>query len=516
MAGRARLGPPPPPLTRIGSSPRWPPASCRRPQPPRPPRRTTPPAARWPARRLAHVRAPAAPLSSRTRPPRRPTSCAGAAGRANGRWCPAAGEVWGNTGASRLARGTGGAADRHLSGVAKDKSWALSFAGDKSPPGPPPLTVCAWGVAKDMGRGEGHGAWRRTWGVAKDMGRGEGHGAWRRTWGVANDMGRGEGHGAWRRTRGVCGAQRVRGEAPTPAPHTCASHRATSGDPEQQALHSAYATSLRTSNSSDATISSSRGIRPAPHTAATCVGAGRIGAGKGVAVAAERAPTCAWSPAVKFETIHAVSLRISFFGLRSSSPRQPSTPHRTTAPASAAVPAAMLPTVRSAGVCTAGWLWLSSRMSGFTAPASTTGATRSGGSDRYDSAQQTSVSTSSSVRTCSNWTSTGRAGAMSAHRGGGLPRHKLDRSHVALRCMAGKVRCGACDCDEPATRPKREGAATASAAAASCADSSTKASHCAISGAISPYESTRSRQRGESPARFPSAQSDCSRTTVSG
>mmetsp|Transcript_23328 Transcript_23328/g.75586 ORF Transcript_23328/g.75586 Transcript_23328/m.75586 type:complete len:321 (+) Transcript_23328:649-1611(+) len=275
---------------------------------------------------------------------------------------------------------------------------------------------------------------------------------------------------------------------------SCASHRATSGDPEQQALHSAYATSLRTSNSSDATISSSRGIRPAPHTAATC----------------------AWSPAVKFETIHAVSLRISFFGLRSSSPRQPSTPHRTTAPASAAVPAAMLPTVRSAGVCTAGWLWLSSRMSGFTAPASTTGATRSGGSDRYDSAQQTSVSTSSSVRTCSNWTSTGRAGAMSAHRGGGLPRHKLDRSHVALRCMAGKVRCGACDCDEPATRPKREGAATASAAAASCADSSTKASHCAISGAISPYESTRSRQRGESPARFPSAQSDCSRTTVSG
>mmetsp|Transcript_25861 Transcript_25861/g.71330 ORF Transcript_25861/g.71330 Transcript_25861/m.71330 type:complete len:465 (+) Transcript_25861:780-2174(+) len=291
------------------------------------------------------------------------------------------------------------------------------------------------------------------------------------------------------------------------------SHRTTSADPEQHALHNAYATSLRTSYSSELTISRSRGTNPAAHTAATC----------------------AWSPAVRLETIHAVSLRSSFLALPRSSPRQPSTPKRSTTAASSAVPATMFPIERSAGVCTVGCSWPSSATSGPTAPASTTGAMRSGGSETYESAQHVSVSTSSSVRTCNSCTSTGSAGAMSSQRGGGLPRQRLERSQVALRCIVGGGPAVACAKDEPTTLPPAPGPVAvaaalapalppvpfggtpaASAAAASRCASSTSASHCVMSGGTSPYDSTKSRQRGESPAMLPSAHIDCSRTAVSG
>ena len=77
--------------------------------------------------------------------------------------------------------------------------------------------------------------------------------------------------------------------------------------------------------------------------------------------------------------------------------RGPRAPPAMSAAACAAVPAAMFPTARNAGVCTEGIVCERSATSGKMAPASTSGAMRSGGSERYEIAQQASVSTSSSV-----------------------------------------------------------------------------------------------------------------------
>jgi hypothetical protein len=55
-------------------------------------------------------------------------------------------------------------------------------------------------------------------------------------------------------------------------------------------------------------------------------------------------------------------------------------------------------------------------------------------SQRYESAQQASASTSSSEEEAS-CASTGSAGATMCHAGGGLPRHMLESVQVALRSI---------------------------------------------------------------------------------
>mmetsp|Transcript_48190 Transcript_48190/g.142460 ORF Transcript_48190/g.142460 Transcript_48190/m.142460 type:complete len:427 (+) Transcript_48190:654-1934(+) len=234
----------------------------------------------------------------------------------------------------------------------------------------------------------------------------------------------------------------------------------TAAEPPRHALHTAYVASFRISNSSVAIIWTSRGARPALHTASIC----------------------SEEPAVRLETIQHASLRISFLG-ESNSPRAcDSTLHSSTARVCCAVPVATLPTARSAGVCTWAEPKPSIATSRGSAPASMIAWMRSGGSEMYDSAQQASTSTSSSSCRIS-WMSSGSAGATSSHRGGGLPRHRLETVQVALRS---KLSFGRLPCPGLS---------------------------CVTSGGSSWYESTKSRQRGESPAMLPSAHTACSRTS---
>mmetsp|Transcript_20388 Transcript_20388/g.65167 ORF Transcript_20388/g.65167 Transcript_20388/m.65167 type:complete len:375 (-) Transcript_20388:373-1497(-) len=235
----------------------------------------------------------------------------------------------------------------------------------------------------------------------------------------------------------------------------------------------------------------------------------------GTTPAAQTAATCSRSPAVRLESIHAASLRSSFLPVLSSRWSGPRAPPAMSAAACAAVPAAMFPTARNAGVCTEGIACERSATSGKMAPASTSGAMRSGGSERYEIAQQASVSTSSSVWRWSSLTSTGTVGSTNAQRGGGLPRQRLESSHVAFRCIVGAAESNGCvtrcacppgggwytcgweeRCDGPAEGPAR-----------GCSQDS----HCGSRRGTTPYDSTRSRHRGESPAMLPKAHIDCSR-----
>mmetsp|Transcript_25248 Transcript_25248/g.71355 ORF Transcript_25248/g.71355 Transcript_25248/m.71355 type:complete len:235 (-) Transcript_25248:259-963(-) len=142
----------------------------------------------------------------------------------------------------------------------------------------------------------------------------------------------------------------------------------------------------------------------------------------------------------------------------------------------------MLPTVRSAGVCTAGSGLVRSSMQRTGMPASMTAWMFAlGPSDRYESAQQASVRTSGSVSKMSEL-STGRAGRTISKSGAGLPRQKFERVQVALRFMVSLQSGVICW--------RRAGRA--------------------------PHWRTRSRQELESPAMLPSAHTACSRTSTSG
>jgi len=98
-----------------------------------------------------------------------------------------------------------------------------------------------------------------------------------------------------------------------------------------------------------------------------------------------------------------------------------------------------------------------------------------GPSERYESAQQPSASTSSSVEEESSCASTGSAGDTMLHAGWGLPRHRLESVQVALRSI---------DSLESVPKSWR-------------------------SGERAPCVSTRSRHSGESPAMLPSAHIAC-------
>mmetsp|Transcript_27166 Transcript_27166/g.61396 ORF Transcript_27166/g.61396 Transcript_27166/m.61396 type:complete len:234 (-) Transcript_27166:271-972(-) len=104
-----------------------------------------------------------------------------------------------------------------------------------------------------------------------------------------------------------------------------------------------------------------------------------------------------------------------------------------------------------------------------------------GPSDRYDSAQQPSAKTSSSLEKMS-WARIGRAGVTMFQAGCGLPRHKLDKVHVAFRNI----------------------------------DILEFGFSCSSSGLNTPWVSTISRHSGESPAILPRAQTACSLTSSFG
>mmetsp|Transcript_18952 Transcript_18952/g.56300 ORF Transcript_18952/g.56300 Transcript_18952/m.56300 type:complete len:228 (+) Transcript_18952:277-960(+) len=106
-----------------------------------------------------------------------------------------------------------------------------------------------------------------------------------------------------------------------------------------------------------------------------------------------------WSlfPAVMFEIVQHASLRMPFFGLPSRASRHGSAEKLMMICVCRSSPVTMLPTVRSAGVCTEGDGCMSSSTRRRQTPASMTAWIFSfGPSDRYESAQHASVSTSSS------------------------------------------------------------------------------------------------------------------------
>eukprot|EP00962_Isochrysis_galbana_P042827 scaffold16094_cov124-Isochrysis_galbana.AAC.3 len=92
----------------------------------------------------------------------------------------------------------------------------------------------------------------------------------------------------------------------------------------------------------------------------------------------------------------------------------------------------MLPAVRSAGVCTDAGGWpINSTIRAQMPVSSTFWILSLGPSDRYESAQQASASTSSSLEKMS-CARIGRAPTTCAHCGCGFPRHRLDKVHVAF------------------------------------------------------------------------------------
>lgn len=145
-------------------------------------------------------------------------------------------------------------------------------------------------------------------------------------------------------------------------------------------------------------------------------------------------------------------------------------------------PVAILPTVRRAGVWITGCA-LASKCTrrGHTPESKTACMCSSLPSETYESAQQASVKTSLSVWS-SNLARYGIAGFTSSNTGFGLPRHKLEIVHVALRITL------------------------------SFSEFTSKNNK----GLSAPSPKTKSRHSGESPAMLPSAQIACSRTSSLG
>merc|ERR1719201_681036 len=106
-----------------------------------------------------------------------------------------------------------------------------------------------------------------------------------------------------------------------------------------------------------------------------------------------------WSllPAVMFEIVQQASFLMPFFGFPNSANKQGSAEKLMMICVCRSSPVTMLPTVLSAGVCTDGDGCMSSSTSLLQTPASMTAWIFSfGPSERYESAQHASVSTSSS------------------------------------------------------------------------------------------------------------------------
>mmetsp|Transcript_5160 Transcript_5160/g.11211 ORF Transcript_5160/g.11211 Transcript_5160/m.11211 type:complete len:420 (-) Transcript_5160:345-1604(-) len=233
-----------------------------------------------------------------------------------------------------------------------------------------------------------------------------------------------------------------------------------SGEPPEVAFEIDHAASFRMSNSAVASRCTSGGMMFASITDWIC---SRV-------------------PAVMLEMVQHASLRIPFLGeLRRASSRG-SAPLLITCCVWLSSPVTMLPVVRSAGVCTDAGGWpISSTMRAQMPVSSTAWMFSLGPSERYESAQHASASTSSSLEKMS-WARMGSDGATSCQMGCGLPRHKLESVQVALRSIdILEVGCS-----------------------------------CSSSGLSAPWQRTRSRHSGESPAMLPRAHTACSRTSSLG
>mmetsp|Transcript_45701 Transcript_45701/g.148557 ORF Transcript_45701/g.148557 Transcript_45701/m.148557 type:complete len:377 (-) Transcript_45701:232-1362(-) len=191
---------------------------------------------------------------------------------------------------------------------------------------------------------------------------------------------------------------------------------------------------------------------------------------------------CSRVPAVMLEMVQHASFRIPFLGELSSASSLGRAPQLITCCVWLSSPVTMLPAVRSAGVCTLAGGWpISSTIRAQMPVSSTFWILSFGPSERYDSAQHASARTSSSLEkmSCARM---GSAPTTCGHCGWGLPRHRLESVHVALRSI----------------------------------DILDEGCSCSSSGCSAPCVSTRSRHSGESPAMLPSAQTACSRTSSLG
>mmetsp|Transcript_126875 Transcript_126875/g.364924 ORF Transcript_126875/g.364924 Transcript_126875/m.364924 type:complete len:332 (-) Transcript_126875:103-1098(-) len=145
-------------------------------------------------------------------------------------------------------------------------------------------------------------------------------------------------------------------------------------------------------------------------------------------------------------------------------------------------PVTMFPEVLKAGVCTRCDSWHKSSTSLEQTPDWITAAMRSFvPSERYDSAQQASVNTSTSVQ-FKRVANVESAGATHSSGGGGLALHKFDRVHVAFLIS----------------------------------ETLFVSTTSFMIGANPPDWRTKSRKFAQSPAMFPSAHTACSRTSSSG
>mmetsp|Transcript_11649 Transcript_11649/g.26397 ORF Transcript_11649/g.26397 Transcript_11649/m.26397 type:complete len:397 (+) Transcript_11649:621-1811(+) len=192
-----------------------------------------------------------------------------------------------------------------------------------------------------------------------------------------------------------------------------------------------------------------------------------------------------WSlfPAVMFEMVQHASFLMDFLcPCCSRFSKQGSAWQLMTICVCTSSPVTMFPTVRSAGMRTAALLCSRSSTRRRATPASITAWILSFvPSLRYESAQQASVSTSSSVLWMS-FARAGSAGLACSKLGCGLPRQKLLSVHVAFRSML----IFACSLSWLS------------------------------SGKSAPWPRTRSRHLGLSPAMLPRAQTACSRTSSLG
>mmetsp|Transcript_156338 Transcript_156338/g.379658 ORF Transcript_156338/g.379658 Transcript_156338/m.379658 type:complete len:368 (-) Transcript_156338:52-1155(-) len=170
---------------------------------------------------------------------------------------------------------------------------------------------------------------------------------------------------------------------------------------------------------------------------------------------------CACVPAVMLESAQHVSLRMAFLRWLMRFDSTWSSLLSIACCVHLSLPETTLPTVRSAGVMMVAFCVEPMRLiNKGTAPESTTPSMRaSSPSDTYDSAQQASVTTSSSAMV-SRWRSAGKAGEIALSAGLGLPRHRLDKLQVTLRrsdglagvLMLSSTLCSMCVCVSSASR----------------------------------------------------------------
>mmetsp|Transcript_110251 Transcript_110251/g.311027 ORF Transcript_110251/g.311027 Transcript_110251/m.311027 type:complete len:350 (+) Transcript_110251:466-1515(+) len=188
---------------------------------------------------------------------------------------------------------------------------------------------------------------------------------------------------------------------------------------------------------------------------------------------------CSRFPAVMFEIVQHVSFRIVFFVCERSVVSAGKAPQWRRAWVWTSSPVAMFPITRSAGVCTSGEVCPSSStirgqmFAPMTAPILSLVP-----SDKYDNAQHASVRISQSVDWMS-WLRMPRAGDTHSSGGGGFPRQRFDKVHVAFLIM----------------------------------DVFSDSRSTVMIGTKPPLCNTRSRKFGESPAMLPNAQTACSRTS---